>query len=143
MQSEGQIPVTLDLNKLIEAHNKSDFMAKVFKDFLKENPSVLVEALRNYILQDMIKDGTMTRISDHVKASLTELVTSENLKGSHIFSTAVNECIRESVKAQASIINSKVSQAIQTQGVAENIKQMVIHQVERRLDQVLTDLRDE
>lgn len=132
------VQVQLDLNALLNSYNKEEFMLKVFKGFLKENPQVLVEAISNYVIMDLIKTNCMEEIANKTKEFVKkELEQDSGGSVKQSIRNSISSLVAERVKASKPTIDDYVSTQISNQTTQDAVIKNIQASIEKTVRDAL------
>lgn len=142
MSDEQGIPVnvTLNLNKMLEAYNKPEFMKNVFVEAITKNPKLFTEAISNYIIMEFMATEMGVKTKDAVRAALVAKTTIDALTKDRGFDLAVDKLLKEELLAQRALVSNQVKNAIQQQGFKEKTAEFIAATVRERVNAVLGEV---
>ena len=133
MTEENKVNVTLDINGLLNAYKKEDFMKKVFKETLKENPEVFVNSIRDYILADIMKSEDFEKLKKSVLTELVSHMEPEKLKGNHNFISEMNKILNLAIADHKPQVARVVANTINGSDFKKSVSTRIANTVENRV----------
>jgi len=134
------VQVNVDLNKMFEAYNKSDFMKQVFVEAITKNPKIFTEAISNFIIMEFAGSEMGTKIKDEIRKSVQELSNFEALKNNRDFCRELDKVLIEEIKAHRSHVSIRVKQVIDQPNFKERTAEYLASTVKERVTSLLGEV---
>lgn len=143
MSDENKITVNLDLNKLLEAYSKPDFMKGVLIEFLKQNPNTIAQHLRDVVLVEILKSTKIGEITAAVDAAIVKKVNESGFAESYEFKRLFTSAIDAGIKSKQHAIDGLVSREIQKPEFTERLNDMISRRINEIVFGALKHMGDE
>ena len=130
-ETDNKLTATIDMNAFFKAYSSKDFMIKVFKDFLKENPALITEHIQTFVLVEVLKSNEIENITKAVNASIIDRLT--RLTTDYQFDAEIRKettkVISTHIPKITQIVRNHLSEKDFKEGDARKIKNEVEHLV--------------
>lgn len=142
--SEQKMNIVFNINEFIKAYDRDDFMKKVFKEVLKENPEIFTQHIKEFIFAEVLKTECYADIKEKtIQAVNSDLTDEKNGRFNQSygpFKQTINKLIEESVGGQKERIANLVKLSLDEKDIKEKIAQRIANQVEYRVMRSLGDV---
>lgn len=136
------INVTVDLNKMFEAYNKSDFMKGVFVEAITKNHKLFTAAISNYIIMEFMATELGAKIRESIRQTLAVKTTVEALTKDRDFERTLDNLLKEEILAQRALVSNQVKSAINHGDFKERVAEKLALTVKERITTLLGEVCD-
>lgn len=140
MSEENEINVTLNINELLKAYNKEDFMRKVFSEAINKDNKMLVNGLKDHLIAEVLRTTVFDEIKDAVIGDIKTKISSEQLLSHYNYTTYLNKMITECVQDNKHMLDSHVKASISQKDMKKKVAKHISHVVEERVMNALGEV---